>query len=155
HHTTSAVALVGGGSSPRPGEISLAHNGVLFLDELPEFDRRVVEVLREPIETGTVTISRAARQAGFPASLRFGGAMNPCPCGYLGDAQGRCHCTSEQVDRYRARLSGPLLDRLDLHIEMPRVPPQVLHSASAAGESSAQVAARVCEARRVQLDRQC
>src|SRR5262245_38472042 len=137
HHTTSAVALVGGGSSPRPGEISLAHNGVLFLDELPEFDRRVLEVLREPIEPGTVTISRAARQAEFPASFQFVGAMNPCPCGYLGDAQGRCHCTSEQVDRYRARLSGPLLDRLDLHIEMPRVPPQVLHSTSAAGESSA------------------
>jgi magnesium chelatase family protein len=155
HHTTSAIALVGGGSPLRPGEISLAHNGVLFLDELPEFDRHVLEVLREPIESGTVTISRAARQAEFPASFQFVGAMNPCPCGYLGDAHGRCRCTCEQVDRYRGRLSGPLLDRLDLHIEMPRVPPQVLHSTSAAGESSAQVAARVCEARRVQLERQC
>jgi magnesium chelatase family protein len=155
HHTTSAVALVGGGMPLRPGEISLAHNGVLFLDELPEFDRRVLEVLREPIESGTVTISRAARQAEFPASFQFVGAMNPCPCGYLGDAQGRCRCTSEQVDRYRARLSGPLLDRLDLHVEMPRVPPQVLHSASAKGESSEQVAGRVGQARRLQLERQC
>ena len=155
HHTTSAIALVGGGTPLRPGEISLAHNGVLFLDELPEFDRHVLEVLREPIESGTVTISRAARQAEFPASFQFVGAMNACPCGYLGDAQGRCRCTCEQVDRYRARLSGPLLDRLDLHIEMPRVPPQVLHSASATGESSEQVASRVAHARRVQLERQC
>jgi magnesium chelatase family protein len=154
HHTTSAIALVGGGAPLRPGEISLAHNGVLFLDELPEFDRRVLEVLREPLESGTVTISRAARQAEFPAAFQLVAAMNPCPCGYLGDTQGRCRCSSEQVDRYRARLSGPLLDRVDLHLEMPRVLPQTLHRPDAASESSALVAERVVRARQRQLDRQ-
>ena len=122
HHTASGVALVGGGSHPRPGEISLAHNGVLFLDELPEFDRRVLEVLREPLETGGITISRAARQADFPARFQLLAAMNPCPCGYYGDSSGRCHCTPEQVRRYRSRISGPLLDRIDMHIEVPPVP---------------------------------
>jgi magnesium chelatase family protein len=122
HHTASAVALVGGGGNPRPGEISLAHNGVLFLDELPEFDRRVLEVLREPLESGRIVISRAARQAEFPARFQLVAAMNPCPCGYLGDNQGRCRCTADQVARYRARISGPLLDRIDLHVEVPRVP---------------------------------
>jgi magnesium chelatase family protein len=112
HHTASAAALVGGGSNPRPGEISLAHNGTLFLDELPEFDRKVLEVLREPLETGHITISRAARQVDFPARFQLIAAMNPCPCGYLGDISGRCHCTSEQVIRYRTRVSGPLLDRI-------------------------------------------
>ena len=121
HHTASGVALVGGGSNPRPGEISLAHLGVLFLDELPEFDRRVLEVLREPLESGHIHISRAARQAEFPARFQLVAAMNPCPCGYLGDESGRCHCTAEQVARYRGRISGPLLDRIDMHVEVPRL----------------------------------
>jgi magnesium chelatase family protein len=113
HHTASAVALVGGGTQPRPGEISLAHNGVLFMDELPEFDRRVLEVLREPLESGVITISRAARQAEFPANFQLIAAMNPCACGHLGDHTGKCRCTAEQVQRYRSRISGPLLDRPD------------------------------------------
>lgn len=121
HHTASAVALVGGGSNPRPGEISLAHQGVLFLDELPEFDRKVLEVLREPLESGFIHISRAARQARFPARFQLVAAMNPCPCGYLGDRSGRCRCTADQVARYRGRISGPLLDRVDMHVEVPRV----------------------------------
>jgi len=118
HHTASAVALVGGGSDPRPGEISLAHHGVLFLDELPEWDRRVLEVLREPLESGEIHISRAARQAVFPSRFQFVAAMNPCPCGYLGHSSGKCHCTPDQIARYRARISGPLLDRIDLQIEV-------------------------------------
>jgi magnesium chelatase family protein len=153
HHTASAIALVGGGAQPRPGEISLAHNGVLFLDELPEFDRRALEVLREPLETGVITVSRAARQAEFPAAFQFVAAMNPCPCGYLGDPLGRCRCSSEKIDRYRARLSGPLLDRLDLHIEVQRVKSHELHGAEP-GESSAIVAQRVLRARIRQHDRQ-
>ena len=128
HHTASGVALVGGGSTPRPGEISLADHGVLFLDELPEFDRRVLEVLREPMESGHITISRAARQADFPARFQLIAAMNPCPCGYLGHSNGRCHCTSEQVQRYRARVSGPLMDRIDMHVEVPNVPREVLRA---------------------------
>ncbi|EIC28824.1 MULTISPECIES: YifB family Mg chelatase-like AAA ATPase [Methylomicrobium] len=148
HHSASAAALVGGGSNPRPGEISLAHNGTLFLDELPEFDRKVLEVLREPLETGHITISRANRQADFPARFQLVAAMNPCPCGYLGDASGRCHCTSEQVMRYRARISGPLLDRIDMHLEVPRVPHEVLRKGSPEGEeSSAAIRARVEAAR--------
>jgi len=126
HHTASAVALVGGGGQPRPGEISLAHHGVLFLDELPEYDRRVLEVLREPLESGRITISRAARQADFPARFQLVAAMNPCPCGYLGDAERRCACGQEQIRRYRARVSGPLVDRIDLHIEVPRLVHRVL-----------------------------
>jgi magnesium chelatase family protein len=154
HHTTSAVALVGGGAGPRPGEVSLAHHGVLFLDELPEFDRGVLEVLREPLESGCVTISRAARQAEFPAAFQLIAAMNPCPCGFLGDEQGRCRCTAEQVQRYRARLSGPLIDRLDLHVEVPRVPMEALAVASTTAETSAVVAARVLRAREQQIARQ-
>jgi magnesium chelatase family protein len=154
HHTTSAVALVGGGSGPRPGEVSLAHHGVLFLDELPEFDRGVLEVLREPLETGCVTISRAARQAEFPAAFQLIAAMNPCPCGYLGDEQARCRCTAEQVQRYRTRLSGPLLDRLDLHVEVPRVPMEALALAATSTELSAVVAARVLRAHEQQISRQ-
>ena len=119
HHIASASALVGGGSNPKPGEISLAQNGTLFLDGLPEFDRKVLEVLREPLETGHITISRAAGQVDLPARFQLVAAMNPCPCGYLGDSSHRCHCTSEQVMRYRARVSGPLLDRIDLHLEVP------------------------------------
>ncbi len=122
HHTASAVALVGGGSKPRPGEISLAHNGVLFLDELPEFERRVLEVLREPMESGSITISRATQQAEYPARFQLIAAMNPCPCGYLGDNSNRCRCTAEQIMRYRNRISGPLLDRIDMHVEVPRQP---------------------------------
>jgi magnesium chelatase family protein len=154
HHTASAVALVGGGARPRPGEISLAHNGVLFLDELPEYERRVLEVLREPLENGVITISRAASQAEFPASFQFVAAMNPCPCGYLGDVRGKCRCTSEQVQRYRGRLSGPLIDRLDLHIEVVRVPTDILRSNGAEIESSATVARRVAHVRQLQLTRQ-
>ncbi|MDX5410724.1 MAG: YifB family Mg chelatase-like AAA ATPase, partial [Thauera sp.] len=152
HHTASAVALVGGGSHPRPGEISLAHHGVLFLDELPEFDRRVLEVLREPLETGQITISRAARQAEFPARFQLIAAMNPCPCGYLGDASGRCRCAPEQIQRYRQRISGPLLDRIDLQVEVPRLPPRELQGAP--GEDSATVRARVGAARERMLVRQ-
>ncbi|MGB9429271.1 MAG: YifB family Mg chelatase-like AAA ATPase [Gammaproteobacteria bacterium] len=154
HHTASGVALVGGGSNPRPGEISIAHHGVLFLDELPEFDRHVLEVLREPLETGQIVVSRAARQAEFPARFQLIAAMNPCPCGYLGDASGRCHCTLEQVQRYRARISGPLLDRIDLHVEVPRPPREALRpNAPADGESSGVVAERVAVARNRQLSR--
>jgi magnesium chelatase family protein len=120
HHTASAVALVGGGSNPKPGEISLAHHGVLFLDELPEFERRVLEVLREPMETGQITISRASKQAEYPARFQLIAAMNPCPCGHLGDGTSRCHCSSEKIARYRGRISGPLLDRIDMHVEVPR-----------------------------------
>jgi magnesium chelatase family protein len=152
HHTASAVALVGGGSHPRPGEISLAHNGVLFLDELPEFDRKVLEVLREPLESGHITISRAARQAQFPARFQLVAAMNPCPCGYLGHPSGRCHCSAEQVARYRARISGPLLDRIDMHIEVPPLPRGVLQDEQQ-GEASATVQARVVACRERQLAR--
>ncbi len=154
HHTASAPALVGGGSNPKPGEISLAHNGTLFLDELPEFDRRVLEVLREPLESGHITISRANRQADFPAKFQLIAAMNPCPCGYLGDASGRCHCTSEQVKRYRNKISGPLLDRIDMHLEVPRVPHEVLRKGSPDGEeSSHQIRMRVAAARDLALKR--
>jgi magnesium chelatase family protein len=157
HHTASAVALVGGGGDPRPGEISLAHHGVLFLDELPEWDRRVLEVLREPIESGRIHISRAARQASFPARFQFVAAMNPCPCGYLGHASGRCRCTPDQVARYRARISGPLLDRIDVQIEVPALPIDALpgsNRAVAVAEASATVRGRVAAATRRQRARQ-
>ncbi|HEX7811918.1 MAG TPA: YifB family Mg chelatase-like AAA ATPase [Burkholderiales bacterium] len=153
HHTASAVALVGGGSNPRPGEISMAMNGVLFLDELPEFDRDVLEVLREPLESGKISVSRAARQAEFPARFQLIAAMNPCPCGFLGHYSGKCRCTPDQVTRYRNRISGPLLDRIDLHIEVPAVPEKELASRQA-GESSATVRERVAGARQRQLERQ-
>ncbi len=154
HHTASGVALVGGGSHPRPGEISLAHQGILFLDELPEFDRRVLEVLREPLETGRISISRAARQAEFPARFQLIAAMNPCPCGYLGHPDGRCRCTPEQIQRYRGRISGPLLDRIDMHVEVPPLPRGGLREESgAAPEDSASVRARVGAARQRQLAR--
>ena len=155
HHTASAVALVGGGSDPRPGEISLAHHGVLFLDELPEWDRRVLEVLREPIESGRIHISRAARQASFPARFQFVAAMNPCPCGYLGHASGKCKCTPDQIARYRGRVSGPLLDRIDLQIEVPSLPAEALPSGRGNdGEPSAVVRARVIAAASRQCGRQ-
>jgi len=151
HHTASSAALVGGGGDPRPGEISLAHHGVLFLDELPEFDRRVLEALREPLETGHVSIARAARRVDFPARFQLVAAMNPCPCGYLGSA--RCRCTPDQVARYRAKLSGPLLDRIDMTLEVPALSQQELQSA-ADGESSDAVRNRVIAARDRQLERQ-
>jgi magnesium chelatase family protein len=154
HHTASAVALVGGGSRPRPGEISLAHHGVLFLDELPEFSRAVLEVLREPLESGSIIISRAAQQAEFPARFQLIAAMNPCPCGYLGDGTNRCRCTSEQVARYRNRLSGPLLDRIDMHVEVPRQSPLMDDHENQTTESSREVAHRVSLAVERQLSRQ-
>lgn len=153
HHTASAVALVGGGSVPRPGEISLAHHGVLFLDELPEFDRKVLEVLREPLENGSITISRAARQATFPAQFQLIAAMNPCPCGYFGHYNQRCRCTPEQILRYKHKLSGPLLDRIDMNIEVPALKPEEL-SQQQPSESSADMRARVQSAREQQLQRQ-
>ncbi|MCW3479917.1 YifB family Mg chelatase-like AAA ATPase [Neisseriaceae bacterium JH1-16] len=153
HHSASAVALVGGGSDPRPGEISLAHHGVLFLDELPEFDRKVLEVLREPLESGEIHISRANRQATFPARFQLVAAMNPCPCGYLGHPAKRCRCSNEQIQRYRGKISGPLLDRIDLTIEVPSLSPSEL-DAGARGESSERVRERVLAARERQLARQ-
>jgi len=153
HHTASAVAMVGGGSSPRPGEISLAHRGVLFLDELPEFERRVLEVLREPMETGEIAISRAARQVRFPARFQVVGAMNPCPCGFSGHPSIECQCSPAQVLRYRAKLSGPLLDRFDLHVEVPVQGGDVLLGPAETGESSAVVRERVAEARARQAQR--
>jgi len=153
HHSASGPALVGGGSRPQPGEISLAHHGILFLDELPEFDRKVLEVLREPLESGHIVIARARDKVRFPARFQLVAAMNPCPCGYLGDPGGRCRCTPEQIQRYRAKLSGPLLDRIDLHLTVARESTSLLAS-SQAGESSAQVAARVSQARQRQLARQ-
>jgi len=153
HHTSSGVALVGGGGNPRPGEVSLAHHGVLFLDEFPEFERKVLEVLREPLESGRITISRAARQAEFPARFQLVAAMNPCPCGYLGHPGGKCHCTPDQVARYRGRISGPLLDRIDLQIEVPALPESDL-TGKADGESSATIRARVESAYQRQLRRQ-
>ncbi|WP_300453674.1 YifB family Mg chelatase-like AAA ATPase [Accumulibacter sp.] len=153
HHTASSAALVGGGSVPHPGEISLAHHGVLFLDEIPEFDRRVLEALREPLDSGRIHISRATRQAEFPAQFQLVAAMNPCPCGYHGDSRGRCRCTPDQVLRYRSRLSGPLLDRIDLQIEVPALPADVLQRAPD-GEASAAVRARVTRARERQMARQ-
>lgn len=154
HHTASGVALVGGGSHPRPGEISLAHHGVLFLDELPEFSRSVLEVLREPLESGTITISRAARQAEFPARFQLIAAMNPCPCGYRGDPSGRCHCSNDKVHHYRGRISGPLLDRIDMHVEVPAVPRRdLLNTEAHTGETSAAVQRRVEAARARQIAR--
>lgn len=154
HHTASGVALVGGGSHPKPGEISLAHHGVLFLDELPEFDRRVLEVLREPLESGCIIISRATRQAEFPAQFQLVAAMNPCPCGYLGDERTACRCTPDNIRRYRARVSGPLLDRIDLHVEVPRQRPSVAGTeAGPPPEKSQAVRARVEAAHARQLER--
>ena len=153
HHTASAVALVGGGSPPRPGEISLAHQGVLFLDEFPEFARAALEALREPLETGTITISRAARRAEFPARFQLIAAMNPCPCGYLGSALKACRCTPDQVARYQGKLSGPLLDRIDLHVEVPAIAPRQLLDA-APGESTAAIRERVVAARQRAMARQ-
>jgi magnesium chelatase family protein len=153
HHSCSGVALVGGGNVPQPGEISLAHCGVLFLDELPEFNRNALEVLRQPMESGVITISRASRQSDFPARFQLIAAMNPCPCGYYGHASGKCMCTPENIMRYQSRISGPLLDRIDMQIEVAAVDPASMRQA-ADGESSAIIAARVARALTVQVDRQ-
>ena len=153
HHTTSGVALVGGGSVPRPGEVSLAHHGVLFLDELPEFDRRVLEVLREPLESGQITISRAAHQADFPARFQLIAAMNPCPCGWLGHASGKCRCLEAAVLRYQSRISGPLLDRIDIQLPVAALEPDCM-SAQAEGEASSVIAVRVAQAHALQIARQ-
>ena len=153
HHSASAVAMVGGGSPPRPGEISLAHHGILFLDEMPEFPRAALEALREPLETGTITISRAAQRSEFPARFQLIGAMNPCPCGYLGSTTHACRCTPDQVARYQGKLSGPLLDRIDLHVEVPALAAEDLLLAPA-GESTHSVRDRVVAARARAITRQ-
>ncbi|HXM83120.1 MAG TPA: YifB family Mg chelatase-like AAA ATPase [Burkholderiales bacterium] len=153
HHSASAAALVGGGNLPRPGEISLAHHGVLFLDELPEFDRDVLEALREPLESGRVSIARAARQAEFPARFQLVAAMNPCPCGHCGDRTGRCRCTPERIARYRGRVSGPLADRIDIKLEVP-APREAELVAPVPGEASCAIRGRVVQAREMQLARQ-
>ena len=153
HHSASGPALVGGGSRPRPGEITLAHQGVLFLDELPEFDRKVLEVLREPLESGEIVIARASDKVRFPARFQLVAAMNPCPCGYLGDPSGRCRCTPEQIQRYRAKLSGPLLDRIDLHLSVSREA-TALGAPQLDGPDTATAAAEVAAARDRQIRRQ-
>ncbi|MGY4820082.1 YifB family Mg chelatase-like AAA ATPase [Pseudomonas chlororaphis subsp. piscium] len=153
HHSASGPALVGGGSKPQPGEITLAHHGVLFLDELPEFDRKVLEVLREPLESGEIVIARARDRVHFPARFQLVAAMNPCPCGYLGEPSGRCRCTPEQIQRYRNKLSGPLLDRIDLHLTVARES-TALNPKPQAGDNTAQAAALVARARERQLRRQ-
>jgi magnesium chelatase family protein len=152
HHTVSDAGLVGGGSTPAPGEISLAHNGVLFLDELPEFNRRTLEVLRQPLEDGTVTISRALSSTTFPSSIILVAALNPCPCGYRNDPRRECHCSVPQIERYMSKISGPLLDRIDIHIEVPAVPFKEL-SAGAPGTSSADMRISVEQARDIQRKR--
>ena len=153
HHTISQVALIGGGQSPRPGEVSLAHNGVLFLDELPEFGRSVLEVLRQPLEEKKITVSRAKYSVEYPANFTLVAAMNPCPCGYLGDPSGRCRCSADQVQRYRGKLSGPLLDRIDLHHTVARETTS-LQALPVPGEDSATVARKVAAARQQQMQRQ-
>ena len=154
HHSASAVALVGGGPALRPGEISLAHNGVLFLDELPEFNRNVLEVLREPLESGHIRIARAAGEAEYPACFQLIAAMNPCPCGFDGDQTRTCGCTRDQVSRYRGKVSGPLLDRIDLIVAVGRPKQVVIPGKGEAGETSAEVRKRVVAAREVQIARQ-
>jgi magnesium chelatase family protein len=153
HHSASGAAMVGGGNLPRPGEISLAHRGVLFLDELPEFDRDVLEALREPLESGRVSISRAARQSQFPARFQLVAAMNPCPCGHCGSPAGRCRCTPERIARYRGRVSGPLADRIDIKLEVP-APRESDLLAPVTGESSTVIKARVERANQIQFARQ-
>jgi magnesium chelatase family protein len=154
HHSASPAALVGGGTIPAPGEISLSHHGILFLDELPEFDRRVLEALREPLENGHITISRAGRQAEFPARFQLVAAMNPCPCGYHGHPTKSCRCSAEQIDRYRGRISGPLMDRIDIQIEVPAVSSRDFTSARGNRISSQQLREQVTTARQRQFQRQ-
>ncbi len=152
HHTISAAGLVGGGPGPRPGEVTLAHHGVLFLDELPEFPRHALEALRQPMEERRVTVSRAQGSLQFPANFTLVAAMNPCPCGFFGDPRRECLCSEPEVRRYRRRISGPLLDRIDLHVEAPALGPAELRG-SPSGKSSAEVRRRVCDARARQLER--
>ncbi|HEY9231906.1 MAG TPA: YifB family Mg chelatase-like AAA ATPase, partial [Blastocatellia bacterium] len=152
HHTISDAGLIGGGTVPRPGEVSLAHNGVLFLDELPEFDRSVLEVLRQPLEDGRVTISRAAMSLTFPSRFMLAAAMNPCPCGFFNDPTRECKCTPLQIQRYVSKISGPLLDRIDIHVDVPAVKFKELASETPS-ESSAEIRQRVVRARRIQQER--
>jgi magnesium chelatase family protein len=152
HHTISDAGLLGGGSNPGPGEVSLAHNGVLFLDELPEFRRQTLEVMRQPLEDGHVTISRAAGSLIFPSNFMLIAAMNPCPCGYFGDPKRLCRCNPRKIENYRQRISGPLLDRIDLHVEVPLVDYRAL-SSTAKGESSTTIRQRVVAARQIQIER--
>ena len=154
HHTISDAGLVGGGSPPAPGEISTAHNGILFLDELPEFNRKTLEVMRQPLEDGVVTISRALRSTTFPADFMLIAAANPCPCGYRSDPRRNCNCTPPQIEKYMGRISGPLMDRIDIHIEVPSVPFEELSSGSG-GTTSAQMRDEVTRARQIQADRFC
>jgi magnesium chelatase family protein len=154
HHTASAASLVGGGSVPRPGEISLAHHGVLFLDELLEYDRRALEALREPLESGVVSISRASHHTQYPAQFQLVAAMNPCPCGRFGDPQGNCSCSPGQITQYLARVSGPMLERFDIHLEVPRVNLTDFEDSGLRSESSSTIAARVVRAREIQIARQ-
>ncbi len=154
HHSASAVALIGGGVQARPGEISLAHNGVLFMDELPEWQRKTLEALREPMESGVVTIARATRSVDYPARFQLVAAMNPCPCGWAGDSSGRCQCGLDAIRRYRRRISGPLLDRIDLQLEIPRLAPQLLRPSTPRGEHSVTVRRRVTDSRTLQYNRQ-
>ena len=152
HHTISDAGLVGGGQRPKPGEVSLAHRGVLFLDELPEFKKHVLEVMRQPLEDGVVTISRAAISLSYPADFMLVAAMNPCPCGYLGDTRHQCTCAPQQIQRYRSRLSGPLLDRIDLHVEVPAVPYKDLRDGTG-GAGSETMRARIAQVREMQHER--
>ena len=154
HHSATAPALIGGGSNPRPGEVSLAHHGVLFLDELPEFERRTLDMLREPLETGTVSIARSRFSVRFPACFQLVAAMNPCPCGYLGDKSGRCRCTEEQVLRYQHKISGPLMDRIDMVIEVNSIPNAIINQTKDDNaESSTVIRQRVIDAYDKQLQR--
>jgi len=154
HHTTSAVAMVGGSSPPRPGEISLAHKGVLFLDELPEFSRQVLEVLREPMESGEILISRAVQQVRYPADFQLIAAMNPCPCGYYGDDRHDCECTAERINRYRAKLSGPLLDRIDIHVDVPALPAGTLAEAPPRSANDEGIVSEIETTRALMMERQ-
>ena len=153
HHTASSIGIIGGGSNPKPGEITLAHRGVLFLDEMVEFPRNVLEVLRQPLEDGEVVISRAQTRVTYPADFMLLGAMNPCPCGYLGDSKKQCTCNDFQIQRYRSRLSGPLLDRIDIQIEVPRLSTEELLNTKIKSESSEEVRTRVIKARKIQIER--
>ena len=155
HHSSSAVALVGGGSTPKPGEISLAHEGVLFLDELPEFPRHVLEVLRQPLEKGEIHLSRATQQVVFPAHFQLIAAMNPCPCGFYGNGTSKCHCTADQIDKYKNKISGPLLDRIDMVLSVPPLPKKdLLNQENSDAESSEVIRQRVLKAYNKQIDRQ-
>ena len=153
HHTASTNGIIGGGSSPKPGEITLAHRGVLFLDEMVEFPRSVLEVLRQPLEDGEVVISRTKHTVKYPAKFMLLGAMNPCPCGYLGDKEKQCTCSEFQISRYQSRLSGPLLDRIDLHVDVPRLTSEELLNTQPSAESSADIRKRVVKARKIQAER--